>query len=117
LIADTFGLNGFYVELLNAPAGRSYENLVDGVTACEKTGIVSNGNVCGLVRAVAHCRGLRAGSRFAHAMQGILGTVGCVLTASLALTLNVMLPPLYAIVLMLVSSMISAVAALGFSRP
>ena len=41
LLASTFDLNGFYIEVLCAPAGRSYEGLVDGVTERESSDIVS----------------------------------------------------------------------------
>ncbi len=116
LLASTFDLNGFYVELLSAPAGRSYEGMVDGVSDCEKTGILSVGNVCGMLQAVAHCRRLRVGSRFCNVMQGVFGAIGCVMAALLALSVNVMLPPLYGIVLTVVFALLSAVAAFSFSR-
>lgn len=116
LIASTFGLNGFYVELLSAPAGRSYEGLADGVSACEKTGILSTGDVCGMIRAIAQCRRLRTGSRFIHVLQGVFGAVGAALAAVLALGLNVMIPPLYAILLTALFAVVSGIAAVGFSR-
>ncbi len=116
LIASTFELNGFYVEQLGAPAGRSYEGLVDGVSACENTGIISGRGVCSMMNAVAQCRRLRSGSRFIQVMQGVLGAVACVLVAVMALVLNVIIPPLYAIEITAALSAVSVVAAVGFSR-
>ncbi len=116
LIASTFGLNGFYVELLNAPAGRSYEGLVDGMSAFENTGIISADSVCCMMNAVSHCRRLRNGSRFIYVLQSVLGAIGCALALAMALGLNVMIPPLYAIVLTTSFSLLSVAAAFGFSH-
>ncbi len=107
LIASTFGLNGFYVELLGAPAGRSFEALVDGVSAQEPAGIVSTGGVDRMMNALAKCRRLRTGARWFTAIQAVAGVIGVVLTAGMAFFSGVLIPPLYAAELLGITALVS----------
>ncbi|MBR5540459.1 MAG: hypothetical protein IKU56_03680, partial [Clostridia bacterium] len=97
LIAATFELNGFYVELLGAPAGRSFEALVDGVSAQEPSGIVSTGDVCDMMGALARCRRLRSGIRLFTAIQTVIGVIGMAMTVGMAFAGGVLIPPLFAV--------------------
>lgn len=116
LIASTFGLNGFYVELLGAPAGRSFETLVDGVSPQEPAGIVSTGGIRDMLSALAHCRRLRTGMRFFTVAQAIIGAIGIVMTVSMAFVSGVLIPPLYAVEFLGVAALASVGAAFGFAK-
>ncbi len=111
LIASTFGLNGFYVELLGAPAGRSFEALVDGVSEQESAGIVSTGGVDSMMEAMAKCRRLRTGVRWFTAVQAVIGILGVALAAGMAFASGVLIPPLYAVEFLAITSLVSAGAA------
>lgn len=116
LIASTFGLNGFYVELLGAPAGRSFEGLVDGVTDFEPAGIVSVGGMCNMMGALANCKRLRTAVRVFTVLQAVVGIVGMLFTACMALINGALLPPLYAIEFIGITAVLSALTALVFRR-
>ncbi len=116
LIASTFDLKGFYVELLGAPAGRSYEALVDGVSSQETAGIVSTGGVGDVLSALSKCRRLRTGMRFFTVVQAVLGFLGLALVAGVAFASGALLPPLYAVELSGVFALLSAGAAFGFGK-
>ena len=116
LVASTFELNGFYVELFGAPAGRSFETLVEGVSKQESAGIVSNGDMTGMMDALARCRRLRSGVCFFTVIQSILGIFGLALTACLAFISGTVLPPLYAVEFLVASAVISTLSAWGFSK-
>ncbi len=116
LIASTFGLNGFYVELLGAPAGRSFEALVDGVSPQEPAGIVSTGGIGDMMTALARCRRLRTGMRFVTAVQVIVGVIGIAMTASMAFVSGVLIPPLYAVEFLGIATLVAAAAAFGFAK-
>ena len=116
LIASTFGLNGFYVELLGAPAGRSFEALVDGVSEAEAAGIVSAGGIGEMMSALAKCRRLRTGLHFFTAAQAVLGFVGLALAAGMAFVSGVLIPPLYAVEFLGVAALVSAAASFGFAK-
>lgn len=115
LLASVFGLNGFYIELLGAPAGRSYEALVDGVTAEEPAGIVSRGGVNGMMRAVAKCRLLRNGVRLFTVLQSIFGLAALLAVGALALFGGVMLSPLFVLELTVVGLVVTGAMSLLFS--
>lgn len=72
LISTVYDLDSFYVELLGAPAGRSFEGLVDGVSESQESSVISNGNRSGLVTALALCCRLRKGIRLFAFLQTAL---------------------------------------------
>ena len=116
LIASTFGLNGFYVELLGAPAGRSFEALVDGVSEQESAGIVSAGGIDRMMDALAKCRRLRTGARWFTAIQVAVGVIGIALTAGMAFVSGVLIPPLYAVEFLGVTALVSAGVSLALGK-
>lgn len=116
LIASTFGLNGFYVELLGAPAGRSFETLVDGVSEQESVGIVSTGGVDRMMDALAKCRRLRTGTCWSTVIQTVAGIIGVLLTAGMAFVSGVLIPPLYAVEFLAVTALLSAGVSLGIGK-
>lgn len=116
LITSVFDLNGYYVELLNAPAGRSFESLVSDVSQTEPGEIVSAGNALGMLAALAQCRRLRTGVRLLTALQFLVGAVGMVITAAGALTGGSLFPPLYAIEFLAIGSAFSLLLSLAFSK-
>ena len=109
LISSTFDLNGFYVELLNAPAGRSFEGLVDGVSEAEDGVVVSDGRRCGLFRALTSCCRLRMGTVLFTVLQSVLALLLAVVVGFSALMNSLPFSPLY-----LVEVLLAAVLALAF---
>ena len=116
LIAEVFDLNGFYVEVLNAPAGRSFEALVDGVTESETTGLISDGATKGLILALSMCKRLRKGSLTFIGVQIAAAALAVFLIAYTVLFGGVILPTLYALEVLIGGTVVSAVAALFFGK-
>ncbi len=116
LIASTFDLNGFYVELLGAPAGRSFEALVDGVSEQESVGIVSTGGIDCMIDALAKCRRLRTGARWFTAIQAAVGVLGIALIAGMAFISGVLIPPLYAAEFLGITALVSAGISLAIGK-
>lgn len=116
LITSVFDLNRYYVELLNAPAGRSFETLVSGVSQAEPDEIVSTGGALGMLMALAQCRRLRAGVCLFAVLQALVGILGMMLLAVPALLGGALFPPLYVIEYLACSSVLLAVIALFFAK-
>ncbi len=116
LITEVFGLNGYYVELLNAPAGRSFEQLVTGVTPAEPAQIVSRQGSLGMLMAFARCRRLRSGVRFFAVLQAILGLLGLLLVASAVFFGGALFPALDAVKFLGLTTIASAILATLFVR-
>ncbi len=116
LVASVFDLNGFYVELLGAPAGRSYESLTSGVSDREPASIVSFGGVTGILKAVSHCCSLRTGIRLFTVLQTIVGLAALVAVGGLALFGGVMVSPLYALELLVIALVVTGGISLFVSR-
>ncbi len=115
LLASVFELNGFYIELLGAPAGRSYEILVSGVTPEEPATIVSRGGVNSMLRAVAKCRLLRTGIRVFTVLQSVFGLAALLAVGGLALFGGLMLSPLFALELSAIGLVVTGVISLFFT--
>ena len=115
LLASTFDLNGFYIEVLCAPAGRSYEGLVDGVTERESSDIVSVRGVREMLNAVAQCRLLRYGNRFITVLQSIFGGIGILLATYMAFA-GALMHPFQSVVFMLCATVATLGSALVFSK-
>lgn len=116
LLCSVFGLNGYYVELLNAPAGRSFEALVSGVTPSEPAQIVSCDGSLGMLTALAHCRRLRTGVKVFAVLQTLLGFGGLALVAVPALLGGAIFPPLYAIEYLGISALVLSLFARLFAK-
>lgn len=98
LICTVYELDSYYIEVLGASAGRSYEKLTKKSTDTEETGLASNGRLEGMAVALNHCSRLRTGGILSVAIQVIGGVLGFVLAAFLAFYTKQAFPPLYAIV-------------------
>ncbi len=116
LITSVFELNGYYVELLNAPAGRSFETLVTGVSQTEPAEIVSTGGALGMLTALAQCHRLHTGVRLFAVLQALVGILGMVLMAVPALLGGALFPPLYVIEYLAGGSVLLALIALLFAK-
>ena len=116
LITSVFGINGYYVELLNAPAGRSFEALVNETSQTEPAEIVSTGGALGMLTALAQCRRLRAGVRLFSVLQALIGIGGMVFMAIPALLLGALTLPLYAIEYLAVSAVVFTLIAFLFGK-
>ncbi len=115
LVTSVFGLDGYYVELLSAPAGRSFETLVSGVSETETAEIVSTGSSTGILSAIAKCRRLRTGVRLFAALQAIIGILGVVLFGLVALS-GQLIAPISAIEYLLGGTVLLSLIALLFSK-
>lgn len=116
LVTSVFALNGFYVELLNAPAGRSFETLVSGTSAAEPAQIVSEKGSLGMMMAFARCRRLRSGVRLFAVLQSLLGLLGLTLAATSAFFGAALYPALYAMEILAFSAAASAAIGTLLSR-
>lgn len=116
LLTSVFELDGFYVELLGAPAGRSFESLVSGVSACEPADIVSDGGMLGALVALTQCRRLRGGVRLFAVLQALVGLTGLTLVAVAALLGGTVFPPLYAIEYLGAASLLLSLVSLLFAK-
>ncbi len=116
LIASVFDLNGYYVELLGAPAGRSYESLTTGVSEKEAASVVSFGGANGVLKAISHCCSLRNGIRVFTVLQAVVGLAALVAVGGLALFGGVMLSPLYALELLVIALVVTGGLSLVASR-
>lgn len=97
LICAVYDLDSYYVEVLGASAGRSYEKLAKASSEEERAGLASNGRLEGMAVALNHCSRLRTGLRLSVALQVISGIFGFVLALFLAFYTKQAFPPLYAI--------------------
>jgi hypothetical protein len=116
LLCSVFGLNGYYVELLNAPAGRSFETLVSGVSESEPAQIVSSGGSLGMLTALALCRRLRTGVKVFAVLQALLGLFGVAMIAVPALVGGAIFSPLYAIEYLGISALLLSLFARLFAK-
>ncbi len=116
LVASVFDLDGFYVELLGAPAGRSYESLTSGVSTEESASIVSFGGVKGILKAISHCCSVRKGVRLFTVLQAVVGLAALVAVGGLALFGGVMVSPLYALELLVIALAVTGGLSLLASR-
>ncbi len=116
LLTSVFELDGFYVELLGAPAGRSFESLVSGVSPCESADIVSGGGMLGALMALTQCRRLRGGVRLFSVLQALVGLTGLSLVAVAALLGGIVFPPLYAMEYVGAASLLLSLVALLFAK-
>ncbi len=105
LISTVYDLNGFYVELLGAPAGRSFEGLVDGVSESQESSIVSNGNRNGLILALALCRRLTKNVNLFTVLQTVLSFALMFLAAYTMFFAGGGLSPLYLVETLLVATL------------
>lgn len=116
LVADVFDLNGYYVELLNAPAGRSFEGLVDGVSESEASGVIAKDSTNGLILALSLCSRLKAAMVFFSILQIVLGVIGVLLVGYTALFGGTIFPPLYILEFLLIAIVLFGFLSILFGR-
>lgn len=112
MICDLFDLDRYYVEILGAAAGRTYQRLTSGCTEEEPAVLASNGRIEGMAAALTCCRRLRKAVPLAAAVQIVGGILGCVCGVFLMFYTGVPLPPLYILAYLLVWTMLSWVLPL-----
>ena len=95
LLCRVFDLDGYYVELMDAPSGRVYEQMIAGETDQEEAVAASNGRVEGIASVVNSCRRLRIGGALAVAAVVVGSCLGLGLSAFLTFFSGVPLPALY----------------------
>ncbi|HJD24214.1 MAG TPA: hypothetical protein H9694_08755 [Firmicutes bacterium] len=95
LVCRVFGLDPYYVEIMGAPAGRRYEQLVAEEQKQDEAVMASNGRLEGIAYALAYCRRLWGASRLAVALQIIGGAVGFALSTVFSLYTGYFLPALF----------------------
>lgn len=83
LVCKAYHLNRYYVEVLDASAGRLYVRLQSEEYTDKEALIGSNGWIQGMANAIAYSRRLRKGGRLAVAVQLIGCILGLVLTGLL----------------------------------
>lgn len=98
LVCRVFGLDPYYVEIMGAPAGRRYEQLVAEEQKQDEAVMASNGRLEGIAYALAYCRRLWGASRLAVALQVIGGAVGFALSTVFSLYTGYFLPALFLVV-------------------
>ena len=116
LITSVFNLNSYYVELLNAPAGRSFETLVTGVSKTEPAEIVSAKGSLGMLSALAQCRRLRSAVRLFSVLQAVIGISGIVLFALLAFLGREAIPPAMLFGYTIIGSLLTALISLLYAK-
>ncbi len=109
LVTSVFDLNGFYVELMNAPAGRSFEELVSGVTPAEPAQVVARKGSLGMLMAFSRCRRLRSGIRFFGILQAIVAVLGLGLAAVAAFSGAALYPALSTVAFLTIASLVTTV--------
>ncbi len=95
LICQTYGLDSYYVEVMTAPAGRSYEKLADVSSESDEAVLASNGRLDGTATGVTYCRRLLKAIRLALIIQVIGGALGLSMAFFVALYKGLTLPPLF----------------------
>lgn len=116
LIAEVFDLNGFYVEILNAPAGRSFEGLVADVTDAEPCSVFAESGNSGMVYALSVCSRLNTAVRFFAILQTVLSVIAILLMGYTALFGGMMFPPLYLLEFLLIGWVLFVISALFFGK-
>lgn len=84
LICDVFRISPYSVELLNASAGRTYDQLVMTPDDRYSSALASNGKLEGSVHGIAVCRRLNGAGRMMLVLQALLGIMGFILGAVVA---------------------------------
>lgn len=97
LICSVYDLDGYYVEVLGATAGRTYSGLVKGCEPESEAILASNGRLEGMADSLARCSRLRTGVVLAVVLQVIGGVLGLALGGYLAFSSGQPFPPLYSL--------------------
>lgn len=101
LVCQVYGLDRYYVEVLDATAGRLYVRLQSEKYADREALVASNGWAQGMAQAIATCRRLRVSGLMAVATQLIGSVLGFVLTAFLSFYNGSPAPAIFAVLYLL----------------
>lgn len=107
LVCRVYNLDRYYVEVLDAAAGRLYVRLLSEEYADREALVGSNGQVRGTALALACCHRLRVGGRLAVAAQLIGSVLGFALTVFFSFYNNTPAPAFYTVVYMLAVTAVS----------
>lgn len=107
LVCRVYDLDRYYVEVLDAAAGRLYVRLQSEAYADREALVGSNGWVQGMASAIACCRRLRIGGRLAVAAQIVGCVLGFALTVFFSFYNGVPAPAFYTVVYLLVCTGLS----------
>ena len=94
LICQEYDLDPYYVEVMAAPAGRSYDQLLLMKSEENEAVLASNGRVEGTAFGITYCRRLLKAVRLAMIVQIIGGALGLSIAVVMSLYTGVMLTPL-----------------------
>ena len=98
LICRVYNLDPYYVEVMNAPAGRCYEKLIAEKRDENEAVLASNGRLEGTATGITYCRRLLKSVRFSAISQIIGGALGLALAFVIALYSGAAVPPLFPVV-------------------
>jgi hypothetical protein len=98
LICQVYNLDPYYVEVMNAPAGRCYEKLIAEKRDESEAVLASNGRLEGTATGITYCRRLLKSVRFSAISQIIGGALGLALAFVIALYSGAAVPPLFPVV-------------------
>ncbi|MCI9414774.1 MAG: hypothetical protein HFJ79_06340 [Clostridiales bacterium] len=107
-ICGVFDLDDYYVEVLGAAAGRTYEGLASGEDRESEACIAANGRAEGMVSAITCCRRLLGGVRLSVISQVVGGSLGLAMIAFIAFyTSGLLFPPMVMMLYLLIWTAIS----------
>ena len=107
LVCSVYDLDGYYVEVLGATAGRTYSGLIKGCEPESEAVLASNGRLEGMADSLTRCSRLRTGVALAVVLQVVGGVLGLVLGGYLAFSSGQPFPPLYALAYLMVWSILT----------
>ncbi len=107
LICQVYDLDSFYVEVMGAPAGRSYEQLIQQKSEENDAVLASNGRLEGTAFGITYCRRLLKSVRLAMVVQIVAGILGLSVAVLLALYTGVMITPILLIAYTLLWTVVS----------
>lgn len=107
LICSAFGLDEYYVDILDVSAGRIYEKLTGNTEASLPAVLATNGRLEGMASALSACRWIRPKVARSTVAQIVAGGCGLLLSGFAALYTGFALPPLYQLGFLAVGSAVS----------
>lgn len=107
LICSCFGLDEYYVDILDVAAGRTYERLAGETAETLPALLATNGRVEGMAAALTACRRVRPKVTRSAVAQIVAGGCGLLLSAFAALYTGFALPPAYQLGYLAASSLLS----------
>lgn len=107
LICRTLDIDGYYVEMLNNAAGRTYGRLLEETEGETPAVLASNGRIEGMAAALVGCHRLRIGAGLGLTVQIVAAGLGVALNAVLAFRSGMVFPAFYTLAYLGISSVLS----------